>query len=93
MGVAAHRQRPPRELRPPADAAHDQHLHAGGDATRPRSSLSIKRGLYATNFGGGQVDITSGKFVFSASEAYWVENGKIQYPVKGATMIGNGPRR
>ncbi len=52
---------------------------------------SIKRGLYATNFGGGQVDITSGKFVFSASEAFWVENGKIQYPVKGATIIGNGP--
>ncbi|MFN9748483.1 MAG: metalloprotease TldD [Burkholderiales bacterium] len=52
---------------------------------------SIKRGIYATNFGGGQVDITSGKFVFSASEAFWVENGKIQYPVKGATLIGNGP--
>jgi len=52
---------------------------------------SIKRGVYATNFGGGQVDITSGKFVFSASEAFWVEDGKIQYPVKGATLIGNGP--
>jgi TldD protein len=52
---------------------------------------SIKRGLYATNFAGGQVDITSGKFVFSASEAFWVENGKIQYPVKGATIIGSGP--
>ncbi len=52
---------------------------------------SMKRGLYAVNFGGGQVDITNGKFVFSASEAYWVENGKIQYPVKGATIIGNGP--
>ena len=52
---------------------------------------SIKRGLYAVNFGGGQVDITSGKFVFSISEAYWVENGKIQYPVKGSTIIGNGP--
>jgi TldD protein len=52
---------------------------------------SLDRGLYAVNFGGGQVDITSGKFVFSASEAYWVEGGKIQYPVKGATLIGNGP--
>ena len=52
---------------------------------------SVKRGLYAANFGGGQVDITSGKFVFSAAEAYWVENGKVQYPVKGATLIGNGP--
>ena len=52
---------------------------------------SLKRGLYARNFGGGQVDITSGKFVFSASQAWWVENGKLQYPVKGATIIGNGP--
>ena len=52
---------------------------------------SIERGLYAANFGGGQVDITNGKFVFSASEAYWVENGKIQYPVKGATIVGSGP--
>jgi TldD protein len=52
---------------------------------------SLKRGLYATNFGGGQVDITNGKFVFSASQAYWVENGKILYPVKGATIIGSGP--
>ena len=52
---------------------------------------SVKRGLYAKNFGGGQVDITSGKFVFSASEAYMIENGKITYPVKGATLIGNGP--
>ena len=52
---------------------------------------SIQKGIYAVNFGGGQVDITSGKFVFSASEAWWVENGKPQYPVKGATIIGNGP--
>ena len=52
---------------------------------------SIERGLYAVNFGGGQVDITSGKFVFSASEAYLVENGRITAPVKGATLIGNGP--
>src|SRR5256712_7920967 len=58
----------------------------------PRDNLrSVKHGLYATNFGGGQVDITSGKFVFSASEAFWIENGRIQYPVKGATIIGNGP--
>jgi TldD protein len=62
-----------------------------GDKAPEEIIASIKRGLYATNFGGGQVDITSGKFVFSASEAYWVENGKIQYPVKGATLIGNGP--
>lgn len=52
---------------------------------------SVKKGLYAVNFGGGQVDITSGQFVFSASEAYLIENGKITKPVKGATLIGNGP--
>ncbi len=63
----------------------------GGDKEPGEIVASIDRGLYAVNFGGGQVDITSGKFVFSASEAYWVEKGKIQYPVKGATLIGNGP--
>jgi TldD protein len=52
---------------------------------------SVDRGLYCRNFGGGQVDITSGKFVFSASEAYLIENGRIGRPVKGATLIGNGP--
>jgi TldD protein len=52
---------------------------------------SVDKGLYAVNFGGGQVDITSGKFTFSASEAYLIENGKIGRPVKGATLIGNGP--
>jgi len=51
----------------------------------------VKRGLYAANFGGGQVDITNGKFVFSASEAYLIEDGKITAPVKGATLIGDGP--
>ena len=63
----------------------------GGDKDPKEIVASIKKGLYATNFGGGQVDITSGKFVFSASEAYWVENGKILYPVKGATLVGSGP--
>ena len=63
----------------------------GGDKAPEEIVASIERGLYATNFGGGQVDITSGKFVFSASEAYWVEHGKILYPVKGATIVGNGP--
>ncbi len=63
----------------------------GGDKHPDEIVASIKKGLYATNFGGGQVDITSGKFVFSASQAFWVENGKIQYPVKGATLVGNGP--
>ena len=52
---------------------------------------SVDKGFYAVNFGGGQVDITSGKFVFSASEAYLIENGKLTAPVKGATLIGNGP--
>lgn len=52
---------------------------------------SVKKGIYAPNFGGGQVDITSGKFVFSASEAYLIEDGKITAPIKGATLIGNGP--
>src|SRR5204863_9949308 len=52
---------------------------------------SVPRGLYAVNFGGGQVDITNGKFVFSASEAYLIEDGKVTRPVKGATLIGNGP--
>ncbi|CAM3564762.1 metalloprotease TldD [Shewanella pealeana] len=52
---------------------------------------SVKKGVYAPNFGGGQVDITSGKFVFSASEAYLIENGEITQPIKGATLIGNGP--
>ncbi len=62
-----------------------------GDKDPQEIVASIKRGLYATNFGGGQVDITSGKFVFSASQAWWVENGKIVYPVKGATLVGSGP--
>src|SRR5262249_33522530 len=52
---------------------------------------SVDRGLYAVSFGGGQVDITNGKFVFSASEAYLIENGRVTAPVKGATLIGNGP--
>jgi TldD protein len=62
-----------------------------GDKEPEEIIRSVKKGLYAANFGGGQVDITSGKFVFSASEAYMIENGKVTYPVKGATLIGNGP--
>jgi TldD protein len=62
-----------------------------GDTPREEIIASVKNGLYAVNFGGGQVDITSGKFVFSASEAYVIENGKLTHPVKGATLIGNGP--
>lgn len=63
----------------------------GGDATREEMIQSVSRGIYAANFGGGQVDITSGKFVFSASEAYMIEDGKITHPIRGATLIGNGP--
>lgn len=62
-----------------------------GDKNPEEILASVKNGLYAVNFGGGQVDITNGKFVFSASEAYMIENGKLSYPVKGATLIGNGP--
>ncbi|KFX28513.1 metalloprotease TldD [Ralstonia solanacearum] len=63
----------------------------GGDKDPQEIIASVKRGLYAVNFGGGQVDITNGKFVFSASEAYLIEDGKITAPVKGATLVGNGP--
>jgi len=63
----------------------------GGKNTSEEMIRSVKRGLYAVNFGGGQVDITSGKFVFSASEAYLIEDGRVTAPVKGATLIGNGP--
>lgn len=62
-----------------------------GDYAPEEILASVERGLYAVNFGGGQVDITSGKFVFSASEAYLIENGRVTRPVKGATLIGNGP--
>jgi TldD protein len=62
-----------------------------GDKNPQEVIASVKHGLYAVNFGGGQVDIVSGKFVFSAAEAYMIENGKVTYPVKGATLIGNGP--
>ncbi|MGI4858767.1 MAG: metalloprotease TldD [Janthinobacterium lividum] len=62
-----------------------------GDREPAEIIASVKKGLYAVNFGGGQVDITNGKFVFSASEAYMIEDGKVTYPVKGATLIGSGP--
>ncbi|ROH88217.1 metalloprotease TldD [Pseudomethylobacillus aquaticus] len=62
-----------------------------GDKAPEEIIKSVKKGLYAANFGGGQVDITSGKFVFSAAEAWMIEDGKLTYPVKGATLIGNGP--
>src|SRR6058998_3303530 len=75
---------------PPLPRMTNTFMLAGQDD--PRDILrSVKQGLYAVNFGGGQVDITSGKFVFSASEAYLIENGEVTRPVKGATLIGNGP--
>lgn len=64
----------------------------GGNHTPEEIIASIDKGIYAPNFGGGQVDITSGKFVFSTSEAYLIEKGKITTPIKGATLIGNGPQ-
>lgn len=63
----------------------------GGEHSQEEILSTVKQGIFAPNFGGGQVDITSGKFVFSTSEAYLIENGKITKPVKGATLIGNGP--
>jgi TldD protein len=63
----------------------------GGDATPEEILASVDTGLYAVSFGGGQVDITNGKFVFSANEAYLIEGGKVTRPVKGASLIGNGP--
>lgn len=63
----------------------------GGQHTSEEIIASVKHGIYAPNFSGGQVDITNGKFVFSTSEAYLIENGKITTPIKGATLIGNGP--
>ena len=93
-----------RQLGDQVDEVLDQDLVAGAvvDRLRPVVALggqddpeeilkSVKHGLYAVTFGGGQVDITNGKFVFSASEAYLVEDGRITAPVKGATLIGNGP--
>jgi TldD protein len=62
-----------------------------GDSDPEEILASVTSGLYAVSFGGGQVDITSGKFVFSASEAYLIEHGKVTRPVKGASLIGNGP--
>ncbi|MCV5888586.1 metallopeptidase TldD-related protein, partial [Escherichia coli] len=61
-----------------------------GEHTPEEIISTVKKGIYAPNFGGGQVDITSGKFVFSASEAYLIEDGKVTRPVKGATLIGSG---
>ena len=90
-GGRADRQRPPRKLRPRADAADDQHLHARRQRRSRRASVRVKNGIFAKSFGGGQVDIVSGKFVFSCTEAYKIENGKLGDSIKGATLIGDGP--
>jgi TldD protein len=89
-------------VRPTGNGRRQSYAHApmprmtntvmlGGEAAPEDVIRTVRRGLYAVNFGGGQVDITSGKFVFSASEAYLIEDGRIGAPVKGATLIGNGP--
>ncbi len=63
----------------------------GGDKMPEEIIASVRKGIYAVSFGGGQVDITSGKFVFGCTEAYLIENGKVGAPIKGAMLIGNGP--
>ena len=89
-------------VKPTGNGRRQSHAHApmprmtntimlGGGHAPEEILRSVKRGLYAVNFGGGQVDITSGKFVFSAAEAYLIEDGRVGAPVKGATLIGNGP--
>jgi TldD protein len=89
-------------MRPTGNGRRQSYAHApmprmtntlmlGGEHAPEEMIRTVKRGLYAVNFGGGQVDITSGKFVFSASEAYMIEDGRVTAPVKGATLIGNGP--
>jgi len=66
-------------------------LMLAGDKEPEEILRSVKKGIYAANFGGGQVDITNGKFVFSMAEAYLIEDGRVTRPIKGATLIGNGP--
>ena len=89
-------------VRPTGNGRRQSYAHApmprmtntymlGGDKTPDEIIASVKKGLYAVSFGGGQVDITSGKFVFGCTEAYMIEDGKITHPVKGAMLIGNGP--
>ena len=83
------RQRPPRELPPPADPAHDQHLHRPGDAEPEAIIAEVEKGFYAASFGGGQVDPATGDFVFGVSEGYLIEGGRVTRPCRGATLIGN----
>jgi TldD protein len=89
-------------MEPTGNGRRESHAHApmprmtntymlNGDKDPAEIVASVDKGLYAVNFGGGQVDITSGKFVFSCTEAYTIENGRMGAPVKGATLIGNGP--
>jgi len=89
-------------MRPTGNGRRESHAHhpmprmtntfmLSGDKSHDEIIKSVKKGIYAVSFGGGQVDITSGKFVFSATEAYKIEDGKVTAPVKGATLIGNGP--
>ena len=92
FGVEAVGQRAPRELPARAAAAHDEHLHGAAARTIPRTSSSrVKRGVYAKRFAGGQVNISNGDFVFSLTESYLIEDGKLTAPLKGVNLIGNGP--
>ncbi len=90
------------KMKPTGNGRRESHAHVpmprmtntymlAGDKTREEIIASVKNGLYAVSFGGGQVDITSGKYVFQCTEAYKIENGKVTAPVKGAMLIGNGP--
>jgi TldD protein len=90
------------KMKPTGNGRRESHAHVpmprmtntymlAGDKPREEIVASVKNGLYAVSFGGGQVDITSGKYVFQCTEAYRIENGKIGAPVKGAMLIGNGP--
>ena len=90
-GRAVHRQRAARVYAHITMPRMTNTYMLNGDAEPGEIIASVKHGLYAVNFGGGQVDIMSGKFVFSAAEAYLIEDGRVTQPVKGAMLIGNGP--
>jgi TldD protein len=90
-GTALHRQRPSPILPPHAHAPHDQHLHRRR-SPRPRRDYPLgQKGLYAKRLGGGQVEIGRGDYVFAVTEGWLIEDGKLTAPVRGATLVGNGP--
>ena len=86
------RQRAAPDLPAPADAAHDQHLHRPGRAHHEDILADTQHGVYAKKLGGGEVNPVTGDFIFSITEGYMVEDGRLADPIKGATLVGNGPR-